>query len=195
MDTNHVQPTAPKSNKTLIIVGAVALFCLCVCAVAVFAFRSIGKSVVTDPAQVEALAGKIAKYQVPPGYSEVGGMDLGIYQFIMLGSSADPNDTIMLANINVATDPQQMQEQMQRTFEQQTGTPGMTWKTVENRKMTIRGQEVNVEIREGQVEGGPALRQLITAFEGENGTVIVMAQGDAATWDQELLDDFLASIE
>ena len=59
---------------------------------------------------------------------------------------------------------------------------------------TIRGQEVNVIVREGR-GNNLVMRQLVTAFEGKNGTVLVMIQGNASGWDEALINEFLSSIQ
>ena len=189
-----------KNQKIMIGVGAAVLFCLCACGVAYFAFRSLGQQLghAGDPAYVSNVADKIAKYDIPPGYSEQMAIDLGLYRTVSLVATEDstkPMIMLMGYNQSMGVDNQQMQEQLQRSFEQQTGTPGMTWTTVDERKMTIRGQDVNVIIREGQINGGFTLRQLVAVFEGENGTVLIMIQGEAAGWDDDLINEFLASIQ
>jgi hypothetical protein len=201
-------PTAPatggnKNRNLLIGLGIAAFVCLIACIVAFFAFRMVGKSfgekiqASNDPAQIATVADKIAKFEPPAGYTEQMGVDLGFYRMLALVPDDTSKPMIMLLGYNqsMGADSQQMQDQMQRSLEQQTGTPGVSWTTVDERTMTIRGQQVQVTVREGKAEGGFAMRQLFTIFEGENGTVMVMAQGDSASWDEEAIDQFLASIQ
>jgi hypothetical protein len=189
-----------KNQKIMIGVGAAVLFCLCAIGVSIFAFRTVvdkAKGLVsTDPNKIATVAEGIAQFDIPAGYAEQMSMDFGIYQIVIISDSNDSSKPmIMLMSYKSSgVDAQQMQEQMQRSLEQQTGQPGVTWTTVDQHKITIRGQEVNVIVREGR-GSNVVMRQLVTAFEGKNGTVIVMIQGDAASWDQKLIDNFLASIQ
>lgn len=210
METNNLPPTTNNngnSNKTtrniLIGLGVAVVFCLCAVAVGIFALRAVGQkvkeSIVTDPDQVSNVADRIAKYEIPSGYSEQMAMDFGLYQLVMLApsgySSNQPMIMLMSYSSAMGADTQQMQEQMQRSFEQQSGQPGLTWSTVDEHTVTIRGQQVNVVVREGRTDSGFIMRQLVTAFDGENGTVLVMIQGEADAWDQKMIDEFLSSIQ
>lgn len=204
METINSTPNPQKKSSKGIWIGVgVALFlCVVACGLAFFIFRNLGQRMTqqiensNNPDQIEAVASKIATYQVPPGYSEQMALDLGLYRTVALvpDDSSKPMIMLMGYSQSMGADSQQMQEQLQKSFEQQVGMPGMTWTTVDEYKTTIRGQEVNVLVREGQAES-VAFRQLVVVFEGENGTVMVMAQGDAASWDQEVIDEFLSSIQ
>ena len=100
----------------------------------------------------------------------------------------------MLAQFQVPTDQQQMEEQMRRSFEQQSGWRGLKMKVVEVRQMTIRGEEVDVTTFEGTDERGFVLRQIITTFPGKDGTALLMIMGAAQTWDEAEIDQFIESI-
>ena len=67
----------------------------------------------------------------------------------------------MLAQFQVATNQQQMEEQMRRSFEQQSGRRGLKMEMVDVKKMTIRGKEVDVTTFEGTDDNGFVMRQLL----------------------------------
>lgn len=193
-----------KNQKIWIGVGAAVFFCLIVCGVSYFAFRTLGDKIgqqieqSDNPEHVSAVADKIASYKLPAGYTEQMAMDFGFYRTLALVPANNPSKPMIMLmgyNQSMGANSQQMQEQMQRSLEQQSGTPGMKWTTVDEHKVTIRGQEVNVVEREAQIQGGYALRQLFTIFEGKNGTVMIMIQGDTNDWDQKQIDEFLSSIQ
>ena len=92
----------------------------------------------------------------------------------------------MLAQFQMATNQQQMQEQMRRSFEQPAGRRGL--------QMTIRGEEVDVTILEGTDDQGFILRELITVFPGKEGTAFLMIIGPAQYWDEDEIDQFVDSI-
>ena len=112
--------------------GAAVLFCCCAVLVAFFVFRQAGQKikegVKTDPAAASEAAHKIVDYNLPPGYQEQMSMDILFYSFVIIapessGSATDP--IIMLAQFSQSgTDRKQMEEQLRRSFEQQSGRRG-----------------------------------------------------------------------
>jgi hypothetical protein len=202
MDTPS--PTVPAktgSNKTLIWVGVILGFCVCVAVVVVLAGGALLNKakdlIITDPAQVKSIAGEIADYKLPPGYVEQMGMDFGVSRFVVImNDSPDVDPIIMLMGFDASgTSAEQMQEQLQRTLEQQTGSSGITWDKTEERQMTIRGQDVKVVVRDGHDGAGNLVRQLAATFEGKTDQALVMIQGRVDHWDEEMINDFLASIQ
>ncbi len=195
-----------KSNKWIWwALGGAALFCLCAVGVAVFLFARVGqqvqKGMKTDPASAAQAAHAIADYELPPGYQEKVAMDLFIYTMVMIGPESTGSSTyadepiIMLAQFKAgAADQQQMEEQIRRSFEQQSGQNGVTTKVVETKKMTIRGTEVEVITYEGTGQNETAIREQITTFPGKNGIAMLMIVGDPQHWDKEAIDKFIESI-
>lgn len=197
---------AKKSNTKWIWIGlgAAALFCLCAVGVAVFVIARMGQQfregMKTDPQGASEAAHAIADYELPEGYQEQVAMDFFTYTMVMMGpeeSGASSNvagPMIMLAQFQMATNPQQMQEQMRRSFEQQAGRRGVTMEVVEVKQMTIRGEEVDVTILEGKDDEGFILRELVTTFPGKDGTAFLMIIGPAQFWDKDEIDQFVESI-
>jgi hypothetical protein len=197
---------ANKNNNKWIWIGlgAAALFCLCAVGVAVLVFMRIGQQfrdgMKTDPQGASEAAHKIADYELPEGYQERVAMDFFAYSMVMMGpdSSTSPSSAgkpmIMLAQFQMAANQQQMEDQMRRSFEQQSGRRGLKMEVVEVKKMTIRGEEVDVTTLEGTDDNGFVLRQLITTFPGKGGTAVLMIMGTAQTWDKEEIDRFIESI-
>ena len=184
--------------------GAAALFCLCAVGVAVLVFMRIGQQfregMKTDPESASKAAHAIAEYELPEGYEEKFAMDFLVYSMVMMGpeSAVTPSSSarpmIMLAQFQVATNQQQMEEQMRRSFEQQSGRRGLKMEIVDVEKMTIRGKEVDVTTFEGTDDNGFVMRQVIATFPGKDGTAFLMIMGPAQTWDKEEIDQFIESI-
>lgn len=197
---------APKNNNKWIWIGlgAAALFCLCAVVAAVLVFMRIGQQfregMKTDPQGASEAAHAIADYELPEGYEEKVAMDFFVYTMVMMGptssdslsSSSEP--MIMLAQFQMATNQQQMEEQMRRSFEQQSGRRGLHMEVVEVKKMTIRGEEVEVATFEGTDDEGFVFRQVLATFPGKDGTALLMIIGPAQTWDKEQIDQFIESI-
>jgi hypothetical protein len=200
-----VTEASKKNNKWIWIgLAAAALFCLCAVGVAALLFMRMGQEfregMKTDPQAASEAAHAIADYELPEGYQEQIAIDFFVYTMVMIGpeSTSSPaseaKPMIMLAQFKIATNPQQMEEQMRRSFEQQSGRRGLTMKVVQVKKMTIRGEEVEVTTLEGADENGFVLRQLITTFPGKDGTAMLMIMGSAQSWDKEEIDQFIESI-
>jgi len=193
------------TNKRIWIgLGAAALFCLCSLGVAALLFMRLGQQVVkgmkTDPEGASKAAHAIADYELPEGYQERVAMNFLVYSMVMMGpdssspSSSAAKPIIMLAQFQAAGNQQQMEEQIRRSFEQQSGRRGLTMKVVDVKKMTIRGEEVEVTVYEGTDSNDFVMRQLITTFPGKDGIAMLMIMGAAQYWDDEEIDTFIESI-
>jgi hypothetical protein len=194
--------TNPKSNKWIWYgLGGAALFCLCAVVVAGFVFSRVGQRVQqgmkTDPEGAAEAAHAIVDYELPPGYQEQMAMDLLIYSVVMIGpdSPSESDPLIMLAQFNQSNiDRQEMEQQMRRSFEQQSGRRGADMQLVKVEKKTIRGEEVEVTTYEGTDENGIVVRQLITSFPGKKGIAVLIIMGSTQSWDQSAMDAFIESI-
>jgi hypothetical protein len=190
------------TNKTvLIVVGVVAGLCLLACIIGAFTFgkmfNQVAESLQMEPAQIATAAHEISDYDLPPGYVEQVGMDLGAYTFVMIG----PQDygasmMIMLAQFQNSSglSDEEMAEQMRRSFEQQSGQPGMQMRVVETRPVVIRGAETEAVVREGTSNTGTIFRQLVAVFPGKDGQAVLLIQGSDDDWDDDLIDGFIRSM-
>lgn len=197
--------TEASKNKWIWIgLAAAAVFCLCAVGTAVLVFMRVGQQfqegINTDPQGAAEAAHEIADYELPEGYQEQFAMDLLAYSMVMIGRDAIEIDSsvraplIMLSQFGLATDPQQMEEQVRRSLEQQSGYGSLSMKVVEVRTMTIRGEEVDVTTLEGADDHGLVMRQLVATFPGKHGTAMLMIMGPTRYWDKEVIDRFVESI-
>jgi hypothetical protein len=196
MDTSGTK----KRNTTLIVVGIVLGVCLILVIGAVVLFGALGrlasKMISIDPAEAAAAAHEICDYDLPAGYGEQMSMGFPGYKFVVIASSANTlSPTIMLAQFAADSNmtPEQMQEQLSQAYDS-GASPGAQMQVVETKTMTIRGYETQVVISEGSVQGGITMRQLLTVFPGKSGQAMLMIQGAASYWDEQLVDDFIRSI-
>ena len=191
-----------KNRRIWIGLGAAALFCLCAVVVAGYIFMQMGRQfqegMKTDPEGASEAAHAIADYELPPGYQERMAMSFLVYSFVMIGPDSPGTTTgplIMLAQFDpMGTSQEQMEQQIRRSFEQQSGRRGLNMPLVKVEKMTLRGEEVDVATYEGTDESGIVIRQLITSFPGKDGTAMLMNMGATEGWDQDAIDDFIKSI-
>ncbi len=186
------------AKKWLIGIGVVGGLCAIACVVIALLGGQLGssfvKSIKTDPTDVAQLGSKIADYTVPAGYVQAGGMSIFMYDLVTYTPpEGQQGMMIMLMQFKSGT---VSQEQMQQALEQQSGQSTSNMHVVKTYQTAIRGQSSTVTIREGVSSGTPAIavRQLMTFFPGKGGTVTLMITGTTDSWDQSVVDDFIASI-
>jgi len=178
--------------------GAAVFFCLCAVAVAFFVFYRVGKTVEqgANPVAAAKAAHEIVDYDLPTGYREQMSVNIMVYSFVIIApeTSITKKPMIMLAQFKSTANPEQMKQQLRQSFEQQSGNQGTNMKLVDVKKMTIRGEETDVATYEGTDNAGNDMRQLITSFNGKNGTALLMVMGTVQGWDQKTIDSFIKSI-
>jgi hypothetical protein len=194
------------SRKQLfIIIGILAFACLCVAGLGIagmaYVGNNFGKAInnASDPANAQKIASSIVDYSLPAGYKQIG-MDMFVYKYVMLVpdpenySVSGPMIMLMAYPPNTNLDEKQMQEQLQRTFANQAGqnTP---MRVVETKTVEIRGKSTKVTVMEGGSTSEYRIRQWFTVFTGKNGLVMLMIQGDNDEWQEQLVNDFIASIK
>lgn len=177
------------------------VICCCMAGSAVWGLSQIGNQARSisnnDPTAIAQVQDKIASFDVPPGY-DVNGFSMLIYDTIYLSSNTPdgkPTITLMQYNNSFATvNREQMEQSLRQAAEQQSSQPGLSMQVVDTFETVIREETVTVTVSEGGAEG-LTIRQWMTLFDGNNGLVILLAQGSAETWDDLMMEEFLASIE
>lgn len=181
----------------LIAIGSLVVICLGLCAVGFVLLPRITESVVsTSPVSARSVGADIADYTLPPGYQEQMGINLLVYQMVLLApeSGADEGMVFMLMGTRTpGVSRAQMEQQMQQSFQQQFSRSGGGMRVVGEEHITIRGEDTIFTITES--ENAPDLRQAAGTFEGKNGLVVIMIMGSAQEWDNEIMRDFLGSIQ
>ena len=181
----------------LIVVGALAVICLGLCGVSVLLLPRVTENIVSQkPADAKRVGAEIADYTLPPGYTEVMGMNMLVYKMVAIAPEQNRGDGMifMLMGTNAGGANQaEMERQMQQSFQQQFGRSGSQMQVVGQESVTIRGKPVTLTIAEN--DAAPKLRQAVGTFEGKNGLVIVMVMGAANDWDNNLMREFLGSIQ
>jgi hypothetical protein len=199
-----------KMNKTLkvilIIIAVLVLLCCCAgTALAVTGVVSMGsimktiESNTTDkPEEVAAIASDIADFEMPAGYDKPFGMKFASFSFAGYMSSTS-NSTIMLAqlppnlNINVEDIMKAMQE---KSNQGQVTVNGGEMVSVEDRPVTIRGQQATLVIKEGQSSDGQTTRVGTVAFTGKQGNpAIMLISSPADSWDDAAVNALIASMK
>lgn len=181
----------------LILVGSLLVICLGLCVVGFLVLPRITESVVaTNPGSAGNVGAEIADYTLPPGYQEQMGMNLLIYQLVVLAPESGPNDGMVIMLMGTRTpgvSRAQMEQQMQQSFQQQFNRSTGGMRVVGEEHFMIRGEDTTFTITES--ENPPRFRQAVGTFEGKNGLVVMMMMGSADQWDTELMRNFISSIQ
>jgi hypothetical protein len=89
----------------------------------------------------------------------------------------------------------EIERQIEQALARQTGLGSADMTSVGQEEMTINGEPVTLTVREGVTDRGDQLRQVTGIFKGkEGGPTMLMITGEAKTWDQVMVDEFIASI-
>jgi hypothetical protein len=197
-------------NKTLkvilIIILVLVVLCCCIgtalALTGVVSMQSIIKNIESNatekPAEVAVIASDIADFDLPAGFDKPFGMKFASFAFAGYFSSTS-DTSILIAqlpqnlNINVEDIMKSMQE---KSGQGQVTVNGGEMKSVENRPMTIRGQQSTLIIKEGQSSEGQTTRVGTVSFTGKQGSeAIMMITSPAANWDDAMVNTLIASFK
>jgi len=188
------------------LVIVVILLGLCCIGGAAFYFisqRVVSQAVTDDPAKAATLGREIVDYSLPDGYRELGGMNALVFKMVFIGSESKGQGSMFMILMQIPAganmSPEEMQRQMTQAMQQQGQGPNIQAHVVGTQAATIKGQPVTLTVSEGEVtegsDAGAIFRQVIGVFPAKDGTAMLMVMGNKDTWDQAMLDGFLASIK
>ncbi len=178
----------------LSITAAVLVFCGLACIATLLLIPRFTRNLIsTEPGQAQNVGKQIADYTVPPGYTETG-MDMFIEKVVMLQPEDHLGPSIMIMQISTPnTSQEQAEEETRSVFERSFSQGTATYRHVEDRNVTIKGQPTVLSVSESDV-GNVTIRQATGTFKGKGGIAVIMISGDAEGWDWKLVEDFCASI-
>lgn len=191
-----------RNQKIVLAFGVVGLLCLVAGAFLVWSARKLGEqvrdSIRSDPTSIARVSAGIAAFEIPAGYEEKMAMSLFNYDFVMIMPNSPSSGSMIISLMqlkgSLALNPEQMEQQMRQSMQQQSGRSYGQMRTIETREETIRGEKVVVTISESNIQEGAAIRQWMTIFQGDGGPTMLMIQGSPQDWDEELIEEFIASI-
>jgi hypothetical protein len=147
----------------------------------------------SDAEHISKLASKIADLDVPEGFTTEFSAEMAGYTLAAYKGTAGPSHLYLIQSDNEADG-----DELEKMLTQMA--PGSSdWETrmtvIENRPVTIRGQEATVVISEGTNHDGEPYRQATVAFQGKGGPAMIFLSDTVENWDQNAVDAFLASIQ
>jgi hypothetical protein len=195
-------------NKTLkvilIIIAVLVVLCCCVGTALTLTgvvsmgtiLKNIEANTTENPEEVATIAAGIADFEVPAGFINPYGMN--IMGFSAVGYfSPDQSTHIFLTelpknlNLNVEEIMQSMQEQ---SCKGNVTVNGGQFTSVEDRPVTIRGQQSTLIIKEGVSSEGETVRIGTVSFDSKQGhqaVLMISSRGD--TWDDAMVNNLIAS--
>lgn len=195
-----------KTTKTiLILIGSVLLICACgVSLLFATGLWSVGKIVrwadtntSEEPQQVLRIGSEIAEFDVPQGFGSPYGMHFG--EITSVGYASQSRNThILLTQFPEGTHVDV--DEMLKLISQYSSDPNIRWydaqtTLIEEKPVTIRGQETTLSISEGTSSDGVAYRSATATFQGRSGPSLLMIAGPLDEWDSEMVEAFIASIQ
>jgi hypothetical protein len=150
-----------------------------------------------DPAAGAEVAQSIVDYDLPAGYQEQGTMNLLVMQMALI-TGPDEDTVIMLAEFSdfFTGNEEDMQQQMQDAFANQTGSHNANLEFVSSEETTINDAAATLATYEGTDAQGNEVRQVIGVFESKDGSpAMLMIFGDLNNWDDSGINQFIDSLE
>ena len=195
-----------KTTKTiLIIVGSVLVLCACA-GVAVFATGAWSfskfvnfaeQSVSENPEEAVRVGAEIADYEVPEGFGSPYSVHFGDVTVIGYKSTSERSHLLLAqfpegTSINV--------DELLRIIGESSDNPNSIWyntetEIIEQKPVTIRGQDVTLTISEGISSDGVEFRMATARFEGRGGPALAMIAGPLSEWDGEMVTKFFEYIQ
>jgi hypothetical protein len=197
-------------NKTvkivLIIVGVLVVLCGCATTALLVSGAVATEKVLQwadantteNPQEVAKIASGIADFDLPEGFASPYGMRFA--EFTSVGYFSQSRNThILLAQLpkDVHMDIEKILRKTQESNgDQQSPLYGIQMNTVEEHPTTIRGQESTLSIGEGKSSEGVTFRSATVTFQGKGGNqAILLVSGPANEWDEEMVEELIASFE
>ena len=191
--------------KILLILLAVAGVCLVLCCGVGFYFaRQVGQTMSTDATVIQERTREMADIEIPPQFTPTMSMAIQIplAPKIMMAvyTPAGAEGQLMLMQLDMPMDQAQLNdeqqlEQMMRQSGQQGQQRDLEITETEARTFTINGQDVTFQFGKGTDQNsGDEFRQVVGAFPGKTGTVILMLQAEESAWDEAAVVQMLESL-
>lgn len=190
----------------LIIIGSLLVLCACGAAVlmgtGLWGFSKVvevaEQNTTEDPQEVAQIASGIADYDIPEEFTRQYGMKFATFSMVQyVNSSEDIFLFVTQFPAGTSINPDEMMREIQKN----SRNPNSIWFTndthiIEQKPVNIRGEETTLSISEGTTEHGELFRLASARFQGNGeGPALFMMVGPADTWDSDLVEDFVASIQ
>jgi hypothetical protein len=153
-------------------------------------------SVSSKPEEIAQMAQGVADFSVPEGFEADYGMKLAVFTMVAYRSPSDVHVMLMQFPSGTKIDEDQMMEQLVNATKDQNQT-FMTTKLrqVEQRPVEVRGKDAVMTISVGKEGESDEFTQAAVAFEGKGGPALLVIAGKSSAYDQQMVDQFVASLQ
>jgi hypothetical protein len=134
----------------------------------------------------------IAEFDLPAGYTFEFNTSMLGYTVTSYKGPAGPSHLYLIQS-EQESDGDEL-EKMLTQLVPGSSDPNTRLTVIENRPVTIRGQEVTLIVSEGVNSENVSYRQATALFEGRGGPALLVFSESLEAWDQAALDELLASI-
>ena len=186
----------------LVIVAVGAFGVLLVCCVAVWALAPNLRRIIqaplwkTDTPLTAQAARNMIDYDLPSGYQELKVLTIqDDYAAVIIAHRERPGDMIFIGGVTdgiIGVD--EWRTRYEQDLSKEMGGRRYDTRVVGTQKTTVRGQPVTLRHFEGTDENGRPVRQVVCAFTGKSGDLLLGMVTSKETWDQAVVDRFLQSI-
>jgi hypothetical protein len=153
-----------------------------------------GNSITNNAEKVTAAAAKIADMTLPAGYApDFTGSMMGYAVASFRPSNGDDASHLFLVQSEKEADGEKLAQALADLAPGSGDVKGrMT--VLENRAVTVRGQQTTLVISEGANSKGAAYRQAVVAFRGKGGPAMLVFSEPVTRWHAATLDALIASV-
>jgi len=147
-----------------------------------------------DPVRATETALALIDFDLPPGYRPEKVVTLEL-EAVIIASHDHPSDLIFISqapNGILAND--EWRARYEERGAQDIADQSYDTQTIRTSAAMVRGQSTTLRLLEGVDKNGQAVRQLACMFAGKFGDILLVMVASQDTWDQAMVDDFLASI-
>lgn len=185
------------SRVGAVVLSTLLVVCLCAAGAGYIALRSMGwvlaRSLDSEPATVANTGSAIAIYELPPGFED--GYAGTMAGFTVVAYNGDDGQS----HIYLAQGPQWLtldEDALQRQMQTAAGDEEWSEVTVVERyPCQIRGEPATVIVSEGRNHDNQPYRTASAMFSGNGGPALLNIAMPAGRWDQELVNDFVDSLQ
>jgi hypothetical protein len=146
-----------------------------------------------DPEHVMKLASNIADFELPEGYTSEFSAEMAGYTLAAYKGASGPSHLYLIQSEKEA-DGKEL-ENMLTQLAPGSSDPNTRMTVIENRPVSIRGQEVTLVISDGTNSDGEYYRQITAAFQGKGGPALLVFSETIDRWNDEMIDALLTSIQ
>jgi hypothetical protein len=150
----------------------------------------------TDAQLAAQAAHKMVDYDLPPEYQELKVLTIRDQDAaVIIAHRERPEDIIYMEGVmdGILT-VKEWRARYEKRLAREMGGRRYDTETVDTQEAVVRGRPATLRILEGTDENGRPVRQLVCAFSGKSGDLLLGVVAGQDGWDQAMVDTFLQSI-